>query len=52
MKRTDLNINLWFIKWGYMNGYLSNEKVEKTKSCQNYQWICIIINSLNLIFDF
>ena len=49
IKNTDLNINSWLIKWGYMNGYLYNGKIKTTKFSIIYQWIVILMMSLNTI---
>ena len=48
IENTDLNINSWLIKWGYMNGYLQNEQIQTTKYNIIYQLMVIIILSLNI----
>ena len=46
---TYLNINYWFISWGYLNGYLKDGQIVTTKFSQIYQWTSIIIMTLNAI---
>ena len=49
IENTDLNINSWLIKWGHMNGYLQDGKIQATKYTIVYQWIVITIMLLNTI---
>ena len=41
-ENTDLNINSWLIKWGFMNGYLYDGQIKTTESNIINQWMVII----------
>ena len=48
IENTDLDINSWLIKWGYMNGFLQDGQIQPTKNTIIYQSLVIIILLLNM----
>ena len=49
IENANLNINLWLINWGYMNGYLQDGQIQITKFDFIYQWICITTSFINFL---